>query len=351
MDADSARSTYVVTCLYGLEALLAQEVEQRIDVPAEEHWCEVVFACPGGPERLRELRLAGNVFLVLDRFRIGPTVPDLDTLDERLAALPYGLWEAQARAFQELESTDVCVSVRRKGEHNYAYTRVEEVALDAVRRATGRKTTLDARPLELRVDIHQEWCRLLGRLTVRPLSARPYRRYRMPAATEPTLAAAMVRMTEPAEGDAFLDPFCGTGTVAIERALAGPAGRIVAGDLSAKRLSWARTNAERAGADVLLAQWDAAALPFADRTFRVVCAAPPLSNPSTGRPWRLQDLGPLVAESLRVLQFGGSMVWLMSRGAIFPKAMRRIAPQWRPKRLLLSHRGRNLALFHVHKAL
>jgi len=346
----AAGTTYVATCLYGLEGLLADEVQDRLAVPAQRHWCEVAFGYEGDPARVRDLRLAGNVFLRLDRLRIGHTVADLTSLAARLGRLPLGAWEDRARGFHNAVGGDVSISVRRKGEHNFTYAQVEEVALDAVSRATGRRTTLEERPLELRVDIHQEWCRLLGRLTVRPLSVRGYRKRHMRSATEPTLAAAMVRLTEPKADDLFLDPFCGTGTVPVERALTGGASCIVAGDVNARRLDWARTNAQAAGADVLFGRWDTGALPFPDRTFSAVVGVPPQSHPATGLRWRSGQFAALLHECLRVLRFDGVTVWLMQRGSLFPNALKRVAPQWKPTRLPCNWKGRDWTIYRLRKS-
>ena len=347
---DEPTMTYVATCLYGLEGLLADEVQEKLGASAERHWCEVVFPFAGDAARLRDLRLAGNVFLRFDRFRIGPSLPDLAPLAAQLGALPLAVWERQALALGSEAGGDVSISVGRKGEHHFTYAQVEEMALDVLTKATGRRTTLEDRPLQLRVDIHNEWCRLLGRLTHRPLAVRDYRKCHMRGATDPTLAAAMVRLTEPRPDDAFLDPFCGTGTVAIERALAGAAAHVVAGEVNERRLDWARTNAEAAGSALLFGRWDAAALPFADRTFSAVAAVPPQSEPSGGRPWRPAQFASLVQECLRVLRFEGRMVWLMQRGDLFEAVLKQVAPQYRVKALTCSWRGRQWVIYRLRKS-
>jgi 23S rRNA G2445 N2-methylase RlmL len=80
MTTQALANKYVVTCLYGLEAVLADEVRERLQAEAGTDWCEVGFTFDGSPARLKELRVAGNVFLEFDRFSIGHTKPDLDTL-------------------------------------------------------------------------------------------------------------------------------------------------------------------------------------------------------------------------------------------------------------------------------
>ncbi|MHC4480835.1 MAG: methyltransferase domain-containing protein [Planctomycetota bacterium] len=345
--------TYAVTCLYGLESILAGEVRELLGAEAEHHWCEVVFPFAGPPARLRELRVGGNVFLLMDRFPIGHTVPDLKALEEHLRAVPLGAWERchAELAGEATHASAVSISVTRKGEHNYSYMDVEELALKALGESTGRRTTLEPRPLELRIEIHGEWCRLLGRLTPAPLSQRAYMRYRGPFETEPTLAAAMVRLSEPGPADLFLDPFCGVGTVPIERARAGRAGAILAGDDKVKRVAWAEGNARSAGVLVHVACWDALALPFADRSFTHVVSGPPQSDPSTGRPWQLGDFARLVHESLRVLRHGGRMVWLMQHGRLLRQALKRAGEGTRQRQMRCDWKGAHWSIHTIEKPL
>ncbi len=351
MDTERTPVTYVATCLYGLEAVLAAEVKDRLGAQAERNWCEVAFAFDGDAVLLKELRVAGNLFLEFDRVRIGRTVPELRVLASRLRLLPVDLWEEHWRQLQGAPDGDISVSVRRKGDHTFTYADVEELAADVLLSATGRKVTLDPRPLELRVDIHEDWCRLMGRLTPVPLSERPYRRYRSPGETDPALAAAMVRLARPEQDGVFLDPFCGGGTIPIERALAGPPARIAAGEINPKRLGWATGNAEAARAPVLFGQWDAFALPFRSMCFTRIVASPPQSNPVSGRPWRRDKFGRLLAESLRVLQYGGRMVWLMLRSPLFKGALKRVGGSVKVKQLACSWKGKAWTIYTIEKPL
>ncbi len=131
----------------------------------------------------------------------------------------------------------------------------------------------------------------------------------------------MLRLSEPARDDRFLDPFCGTGTIAIERALLGPAELIVAGDVSPRRAGWAAMNARAAGADVHVCVWDAAALPFRDRLFTRIVSTPPQSDPTDGRPWDVEDFARLMAGPLRVLEYGGFSVWLTRHARLLERAV------------------------------
>jgi hypothetical protein len=351
MDPQGAPVTYAVTCLYGLEPVLADEVHERLGAQGTVHWCEVVFVFDGRPARLRELRVAGNVFLLFDEFPIGHTVPDLDTLCSRLRSLPIEQWEESAREFREPSNQDISVSVRRRGEHNFTYEDVEERAVEVVAAATGRQVTLEPRPLELRIEIDGASCRLKGRLTPAMLSERPYRRYRVSGETDPALTAAMVRLSRPAPDDVFLDPFCGGGTIPIERALTGGAAAVVAGEVKENRIACAVGNARLADVPIMFGQWDASALPFADRTFTRLVTVPPQSDPEGGVPWRLDRFAGLLAECLRVLRHGGIMVCLMERGPLFGSALKHLSVTWHPAKLACNWKGRQWTIYTLEKTL
>lgn len=310
---DDSVPVYAVTCLYGLERTLAEEVEERLGSQSERRWCQVAFPFAGPPSRLRELRVGGHVFREFAAFRIGHTVPHLDTLRAELEALPLAQWEEEFADFagQEVSEKDISVSVSRTGEHNYSYQQIEELVVDTIGHAFGRRAVLDSRPLELRIVVQDDECHVLGRLSVESLARRPWRIRYWNGETDATLAAAMVRLARPRPGDTFLDPFCGSGTVAIERALAAPVRRVVAGDVKPKRIEWAEANRDAAGVDIELGCWDAGELPFEDLAFSTVCTVPPHSDPEGGRPWVHERFAQLVGECHRVLEFGGRSVWLL----------------------------------------
>ncbi|MCD6415486.1 MAG: methyltransferase domain-containing protein [Planctomycetes bacterium] len=322
----SASNRYAVTCLYGLEGELADEAAERLGVEAQQGWAEVTFNFDGPVARLRELRLAGNVFLVFGSFLVGPTAPDLAVISEQVGRIDPAQWESLWESLngQAPESPEISVSVGRSGQHNFTFKDVEAVACAAVEAGQGRRAGLEARPLELRVEIRQERCHLRGRLSPKPLSNRPYKVRRDRSQTHPALAAAMVRMSQPTAKDRFLDPFCGTGTIAIERALLGPAAIVVGGDISKRRIEWATQNVEAAGAQVELRQWDARELPFEDREFTRIVTNPPQSDPETGRPWRLKDLVRLMAEPMRALEYGGISVWLTRHRGLLEAAIAQV---------------------------
>jgi tRNA (guanine6-N2)-methyltransferase len=88
---------------------------------------------------------------------------------------------------------------------------------------------------------------VLIRLTTRPLSTRPWRVRGHPAAVNASVAAAMVRLSGPRPADKVANLMCGSGTILIERLLAGPVGSAVGVDVEPEAVEAARANLAAAG--------------------------------------------------------------------------------------------------------
>jgi len=135
-----------------------------------------------------------------------------------------------------------------------------------------------------------------------------YRTEDVPAASHPTLAAALARVAGARAEDIVWDPFVGSGLELIERGLLGPFRELHGSDLEGAALAAARANAERAKLRLRLSQGDA-------RSHRVKHVSLIISNPPMGRRvTRDGNLGPLLdaflANAASALVPGGRLVWL-----------------------------------------
>jgi tRNA (guanine6-N2)-methyltransferase len=80
----------------------------------------------------------------------------------------------------------------------------------------------------------------------------------LPASLRPTVAAAMVLLSDPRPDDVFLDSMCGGGTLLIERAQFGRYGLLLGGDIEPRALEASRRNIGPRYRPIQIHHWDAA---------------------------------------------------------------------------------------------
>ncbi|WP_437792586.1 HEAT repeat domain-containing protein [Sorangium sp. So ce693] len=160
-----------------------------------------------------------------------------------------------------------------------------------------------------------------------------YRRGDVPAASHPTIAAALARIAGARGDDVVWDPFVGSGLELCERALLGPYRRLVGSDRDPRALQIARENLDAAGArGAELLQRDALGAPPPGEAPTLILTNPPLGR----RVERTGDLDAMldrfVEGAAHALAPGGRMVWISP----FPERTEAIARRsgLRPEALL-----------------
>ena len=140
----------------------------------------------------------------------------------------------------------------------------------------------------------------------------PWRQADVPAASHPTVAAALARVAGVRPEDVVWDPFAGSAGELCERVRSGPWARLIASDLDAAALAVAGQNLAAAGAQAELIVGDALTLAPAGVT--LILTNPPLGR----RVHRAADLAPLlerfVLRAATLLAPGGRLVWLSPAG-------------------------------------
>jgi tRNA (guanine6-N2)-methyltransferase len=173
---------------------------------------------------------------------------------------------------------------------------------------------------------------VLVRLSTLPLSARPWRAEGYHAAVNATVAAAMVRLSKPAASDRVVNLMCGSGTILVERLLAGYARAAVGIDRSGDAIAAAEANVSAAGltgrvelmiGDVAQDDWVSAG-PF-DRLY----ADPPWGDKS-GRHSESEDLHQMLLERAYAgAAEGARLVVLTHEIRIMERCLRRASSLWR----------------------
>jgi tRNA G10 N-methylase Trm11 len=135
-----------------------------------------------------------------------------------------------------------------------------------------------------------------------------YRVSDVPAASHPTIAAALARVGGVRPDDVVWDPFVGSALELIERARLGPYAKMIGTDVDEGALESARANLARAGIEGV-------SLIHADSTIKIPHGVTlVVTNPPMGRRVARGELAPLMdrfARSAReALAPGGRLVWL-----------------------------------------
>ena len=204
----------VATCLFGLEHLLGEEIEDLGYERTETIDGRVTFL--GDPEAVALsnifLRYAERVFIKLGSF----SAATFDELFEGTRALPWANYIGKTDAFpvkghsikSALTSIPDCQKIVKKAvvrslEERYGISYFEE---------TGVK-------YQIEFFILRDKATLMIDTSGIPLHKRGYRKDSNDAPIRETLAAAIAKTSRPREDVLLWDPMCGSGTIAIEAAM------------------------------------------------------------------------------------------------------------------------------------
>jgi len=312
-------------CRAGLESILIDELPAAIgarvfrDAPAG---VRIEGSLAGAPAELFAARTMLSFGFPLDPERVGA---DGDTIPAIVAALtsPRSLailrrWTTGPLRYR--------LAFRKGGKRRAAVWRIaEEVARrapDLVNDPTGSPWQADIFEVPANDKVGAPgWVRLELVPSI-PDPRFTYRTGDVPAASHPTIAAALVRAAGPRGDDIVWDPFAGSGTELCERALTGPYLSLMGSDLDAGALAIAKANLEAAGARaVTLIQGDSTRLNPPGPAPTLIVTNPPLGR----RVQRGAGLGPMLDRFLEhaanVLAPGGRMVWISP----FPERTRGVA--------------------------
>ena len=185
------------------------------------------------------------------------------------------------------------------------------------------------------------WANVIGRelicglrLSDASMRHREYQVSHLPASLRPSVAAAMVLLSEPERDELFMDAMCGAGTIVIERALAERHALLIGGDIETRALEAAAANIGPKHKPRQLLRWDARRLPLARASVDKVATNLPFGK-QMGSPKRLRSLyAGFVRELDRVLTSDGRAVLLSSETRLLVQCVDQVSG------LVVAHRRR-----------
>lgn len=141
------------------------------------------------------------------------------------------------------------------------------------------------------------------------------------AALRPSVAGALVWLSQPEDSDVFLDPMCGSGTILLERATMGRYAMLLGGDSAPGAVEAAMANFGPRHQPRRLEVWDATALPLPDESVHAVVTNLPWGRKVGERASLPQLYEGVIREAARVLVPGGRMVILTSEWDFLKQAV------------------------------
>jgi 23S rRNA G2445 N2-methylase RlmL len=323
----------------GLEPVAAEEIAHDLGAEVKRTGPGVVvFRAPDITPEILNLRTVEDIFvLAWGTDKLSYRADDLERI-RRWTAREVD-WTRLLRIHHQVRpkpkgKPTYRLVAQMTGEHGYRRKDAREAlarGLAGKLPASWRHAEEDA-AVEVWLTIHGATAVCGLRLSDRTMRHRTYKAEHMPASLRPTLAAAMVRLSDVRPGHVVLDPMCGAGTILAEQLMCRRAGGLVlGGDLERSALRTAAANLRRLGS-FHLARWDACRLPLSDQSVDRVVSNPPfgkqLSTP--------EEVVPLyrgvVHECYRVLRPGGRAVLLVSNSAALQEAAGAVG--WKAERQL-----------------
>lgn len=207
---------FFATCAKGTEGALRRELSAlRLHaVRGDRGGVSFEGKLEAGLAACLHSRVAMRVLLELARFPAG----DAAALYDGARAVAWSEW-LTTRTTLAVEATLRDSALTHSG---FAALKVKDAVVDALRDRLGARPDVDPKDPDVRVVLHVagEEATLALDLAGEPLHRRGYRAGMTPAPLKETLAAAVLALGGVAPDRPFLDPMCGSGTLAIEQALA-----------------------------------------------------------------------------------------------------------------------------------
>lgn len=263
---------YLAEVTEGLEIIAFSDINQKFSVNLIENLQgKIIFDYKGDIRRLRELKSIKNVYLFLTRFKkeeIEKTSALIDKLNKIDISCLTSLFQGKDNKFtfflnlRELKGSPV----RTQLSHILKQWLIEKTQWLAVPKGYN---------IEFKIIPNGDSFLLCLKLVDFLNYKREWRESLVSTSLEPSLAYLMCFLSGISSNDIFLDPMCGSGTIIIERALAGPYKKVIGSDIDKKAIQSTEINIKVAGQKIEAHKWDAIRLPLRnDSVTKVVVNMP-----------------------------------------------------------------------------
>lgn len=328
---------YYAHTMPGLERVAWEEVRARLDGASLEGLKTlgdrnglVLFRYGGEPSDLLRLRTAEDVF-----FLVG-WIPKVEWGYEGLSQIYHAMLSSRFLGLGVATQAGLARTARRGRRsfrvvsrmvgRNHPYRRID--LQRAVERALKRRSQGKWRLVQAGEDL-EIWANLIGldficglRLSDASMRHRDYKVAHVAASLRPSVAAAMVWLTDPGPADVFLDPMCGAGTLLVERGMMERHALLLGSDIEEGALRVAALNIGRKHKPRQLLRSDARRLPLAPHSVDRLATNLPFGRKIGSQHSNVGLYRAFLGEVDRVLSGDGRAVVLTSEARALKEALR-----------------------------
>lgn len=330
---------YYAHTMPGLEKVAWLEIRERLDQVSFETFKElpgknglVLFRYAGQPAALLDLRTAEDIFFLVARIsQIKWGYQGLSQVYQALSSnrfLGTGLsvHTRTCSAGNEREQGHTFRVISRMAGKNHPYRRIdlERTVEKGLKKRLGSKWHAVEEGERIEV-----WANLVGldficglRLSDASMRHRDYKKSHIAASLRPSVAAAMVWLTQPQATDVFLDPMCGAGTLLVERGTIERHTLLLGGDFDGAALQAAAQNIGPKHKPRQLIKWDADCLPLSSGSVDKIATNLPFGKKIGSRHENVGLYRAFFREVDRVLSSKGRAVVLSSETELIKDTLR-----------------------------
>ncbi len=254
---------YLAEVVEGLESIAFSDINQEFSVNLIENLQgKIIFDYKGNIRRLRELKSVKNIYLFLAQFKkedVEKTSVLIEKLDKIDISYLTSLFQGKDSKFtfflnlRELKGSSARIQLSR----TFKQWLIKKTQWLAVPKGYN---------VEFKIIPNKDSFLLCLKLVNFLNYGREWRKFLVSTSLEPSLAYLMCFLSGMSSNDIFLDPMCGSGTIIIERALAGPYKKVIGSDIDRKAIQSAKINIKGVRQEIEIHQWDAISLPLKENS-------------------------------------------------------------------------------------
>ncbi len=318
---NKSATTYYSTFITGFESVIKQVLPQSLD---NAQIIEVVdgvvfYKTTSSIEKIKNLKYLNNSFILLLKVeRLGKNpMSDMmklfihnNELQDKIKGLTPGKKSFRVRPSVENQIVSVDRNLLNKVEGK-------------ISQLTGSRVDRSLPDIEFWISVRREGYGLIGiRFTRRSNYEKTLERGEL----YPELANILCLISDPTSTDVFLDPFCGSGAIPIQRAITVPSHKIIASDSDQQQLNKLVKKIGKLRDKIMVKKWNALKInELGNSSVNRIVTDPPWGLHS-GKNLNLQEFySNMLREFIRIISRGGIIVILTAQKDILESELKKLS--------------------------